>query len=71
MISEDGGADGWVTHGVTSLQSRIYGNLSSKIYVSFTNTSKVPAGRKMLDTETGVNLVYSFAGTPAEASAAE
>jgi putative salt-induced outer membrane protein len=68
MISEDGGADGWVTHSVTSLQSRIYGNLSSKIYFRFTNTSKVPAGRKKLDTETGVNLVYSFDTTPESAS---
>jgi len=68
MVEEDGGSDGWVTHSVTSLQSRIIGNLSSKIYFSLTDTSKVPAGRKRLDTETGVNLVYSFATAPASAS---
>lgn len=64
-VSEEGGTDGWVTGSTTSLQTHIYGNLSSKIYFSVIDTSKVPAGRKRVDTETGVNLVYSFGTKPA------
>lgn len=63
-VEEEGGKDGWVTHSVTALQTQIIGNLSSKIYYRLTDTSIVPAGKKKLDTEIGVNLVYSFNTNP-------
>lgn len=58
--STEGGKSGWITKSVTSLQSHIYGSLSSKIYFGLTHTSKVPVGKTKLDTETGISLVYAF-----------
>jgi len=59
-VSEEGGKNGWVTKSTTALQTQVYGSLSSKIYFSLTHTSQVPAGKKKLDTETGISLVYAF-----------
>lgn len=56
----DAGRQGFVSKSVTALQNEIIGNLSSKIAVTLQHTSQVPPGRKKLDTETTLTLLYKF-----------
>ena len=56
----DIGSQSTVSKAVTSLSTRIVGNLASKLAFTARHTSNVPAGFKKLDTETTVTLVYNF-----------
>ncbi len=60
MLSTEGGKNGWTSRSETALLNQINGNLSSKISLALTHNSTVPAGKKKLDTELALNLVYSF-----------
>ncbi len=59
-LNVEGGAKGWTTKSVTALQTALNSHLSSKISLSLTHNSKVPAGTKKLDTETAITLVMNF-----------
>lgn len=59
-LNSEGGAKGWTTKSVTALQTALNSHLSSKISLSLTHNSKVPAGTKKLDTETAITLVVNF-----------
>jgi putative salt-induced outer membrane protein len=59
-LSTEVGKDVTITKSVTALVAKINSSLASKVTYTIKNTSKVPAGIKKTDTETGVTLVYSF-----------
>ena len=54
------GEDITITKSVTGLKSQINGDLAMKVTFTAKHTSKVPALKKKVDTETAVSLVYSF-----------
>jgi len=54
------GEDITITKSVTGLKSQINGDLAMKVTFTAKHTSKVPAQKKKVDTETAVSLVYSF-----------
>jgi len=54
------GEDITITKSVTGLKSQINGDLAMRVTFTAKHTSKVPAPKKKLDTETAVSLVYSF-----------
>ncbi len=60
VLTVDAGEDVTVTKSVTSLSSKVNGNLSMKVTFTYKNTSDVPVGVEETDTETGVTLVYAF-----------
>lgn len=59
-LSTEGGKSGWTTRSETALLNQLSGSLSSKVSLTLTHNSKVPAGKKKLDTQLALNLVYSF-----------
>ncbi|MDX8402295.1 MAG: DUF481 domain-containing protein [Mariprofundaceae bacterium] len=59
-LHTEGGAKGWTTKSVTALQSALNAHLSSKISLTLTHNSSVPAGAKKLDTESAITLVVNF-----------
>jgi len=59
-LTVEAGEDVTVTKSVTSLSSKINGNLSMKITYTYKTTSEVPVGIDDTDTETAVTLVYNF-----------
>ncbi|MBL1260770.1 MAG: DUF481 domain-containing protein [Thiotrichaceae bacterium] len=54
------GEDITITKSVTGLKSQINGDLAMKITFTAKHTSKVPALKKKVDTETAISLVYNF-----------
>ncbi len=61
-LSTEGGKNGWISRSETALLNQMNDNLASKVSLTLTHNSKVPAGRKNIDTELAFNLVYSFDG---------
>jgi len=59
-LNTEGGANGWTSKSVTALQTALNSHLASKISLSLTHNSQVPAGRKKLDTETAITLVINY-----------
>jgi len=54
------GEDITITKSVTGLKSQINGDLAMRVTFTAKHTSKVPALKKKVDTETAISLVYSF-----------
>ncbi len=54
------GEDITITKSVTGLKSQINGDLAMRVTFTAKHTSKVPAPKKKVDTETAISLVYSF-----------
>lgn len=54
------GEDITITKSVTGLKSQINGDLAMRVTFTAKHTSKVPAEKKKVDTETAISLVYSF-----------
>lgn len=54
------GRQGTVTESVTSVKSRIIGDLAMKLSYELRNNSRVPAGKRHTDTITSATLVYDF-----------
>ena len=54
------GQDITITKSVTGLKSQIIKDLAMKFTFTAKHTSKVPAQKKKVDTETAISLVYSF-----------
>ncbi len=54
------GEDITITKSVTGLKAQINGDLAMRVTFTAKHTSKVPAPKKKVDTETGISLVYSF-----------
>ncbi len=59
-ISVEGGADNTFSKSVTSIKSKVVGNLALKLSYTVDYNEEVPAGRKHADTATSVTVVYSF-----------
>ncbi|MDX8406995.1 MAG: DUF481 domain-containing protein [Mariprofundaceae bacterium] len=59
-LNTEGGARGWTSKSVTALQTALNSHLSSKISLSLTHNSSVPANTRKLDTETAITLVVNF-----------
>ncbi len=60
VFTIDSGEDTTITKSVTSLTTKVNGDLSMKITYTYKNTSDVPVGIEETDTETAVTLVYTF-----------
>lgn len=54
------GEDITITKSITGLKSQINGDLAMRVTFTAKHTSKVPAPKKKVDTETAISLVYSF-----------
>ena len=56
----EAGEDSTITKSITSLKSKVTGNLATKITYTLKKTTNVPPGVKETDMELAANLVYSF-----------
>lgn len=59
-LSVEIGEEFTVTKSVTGLTAKLMDNFALNVSYTVKNTSDVPLGRKETDTETSVNLVYTF-----------
>lgn len=59
-LSVDSGKDLTVSKSVTALTAKVNTSLAMKLTVTVKHNSDVPAGNEKTDTETALNLVYSF-----------
>jgi putative salt-induced outer membrane protein len=59
-LSTEGGKSGWASESITGLQHALNSHLASKMYVKVKHNTKVAAGIKKTDIETGIALVVNF-----------
>lgn len=60
LVSTEVGSDNTKSKSETSLSAKINGSLAMKLSFIMNHNSNVEAGKKKLDTETAVTLVYTF-----------
>lgn len=60
VLTIEAGEDADITKSVSSLTTKINGNLSMKVTYTYRHVSEVPVGVEKTDTETAVTLVFTF-----------
>ena len=60
LVSTEVGSDNTKSKSETSLSAKINGSLAMKLSFIMNHNSNADAGKKKLDTETAVTLVYTF-----------